>query len=947
MSPEQALADPLDIDIRTDVYALGVILHELLSGQLPYPISKKIHETIQTIREQEPARLSAVDRSYRGDIETIVAKALEKDRALRYASAAELAADIRRHLNDEPIVARRQSPGYQLKKFARRHKAVVGSVAAIFAVLSAAVVTSRLQALRASAAERTASAAERTALEELSHARIAEEESDRQRDIATRAEEKALKELHRITWFSLARESARLSESRTDDELAALLARQSWLMHARTPGQSRRFVEEALQQAARLSPRNRVLWRHDGPVYSVAISSDGARVASGSQDGTLRFVELNNPNAKPVVISNDGDTVKKVAFSRDGTRLAFGNKTVRILDPNKPEDPLWSPMVPVAGFLGGLAFSRDGTSLAFSDLKGLWLWDYRTPGIPPASLSEFDFSSIAFSPDGIHLAAAEQVIGFCCDDGRTAVHGGGVLLWDLRSRTPPTRLSIPTLAYNLAFSHDGVRLAYVGEDREWAAQIFAGPGGGERFDSQIWLLDISDPSSAPVKLPGQESRASDMAFSGDGRFLASAGSDGWVRLWELSRPGALPLLLGRHEGAIRSVAFSRDGQRLVSGGNDHTVRVWDLRDFTASPEPPQVHGGSVESLAFSLDSTYLASGSADRTVRVWNFRSLEVAPISLQHEDTVKSLAFSPTGTKLAGSTTGSARVWNLRDPDSAPVLLRDHNGFQSISFSADSKTLASFTSFDKSALENLNRRGAAPPYTASELAVLKRWDLHIGVSDSVFQDEKMRRLWRHEKDGPVALSKDWSRLASGLGRFIWVWDLLQRDRPPLKFRGHTPLVRALAFAPNGNRLASSGADDLTVRVWDLEKPAADPLVLPASGDNTFLALSMGGTRVVAGGGGAADVRIWDLHEPEAPPIVFRAGKAIIRSVAISDDGGYLAVGDAKGSVWLWRLWTAAANYLCTRVSRNLSLEEWRFYVGEYIPYERTCPALPAGIGVP
>src|SRR5688572_18696777 len=105
MSPEQVLADPLDIDTRSDVYALGVILYELLSGRLPYQISKRLHEAMQTIREEDPSRLSTIDRRYRGDIETIAAKALEKDKTRRYSSAAELEADIKRELDDEPIVA--------------------------------------------------------------------------------------------------------------------------------------------------------------------------------------------------------------------------------------------------------------------------------------------------------------------------------------------------------------------------------------------------------------------------------------------------------------------------------------------------------------------------------------------------------------------------------------------------------------------------------------------------------------------------------------------------------------------------------------------------------------------------------------------------------------------------------------------------------------------------
>jgi non-specific serine/threonine protein kinase/serine/threonine-protein kinase len=140
MSPEQALADPMDIDTRSDVYALGVILYELLTGRLPYTISKKLHETILAIREEDPAKLSSVNRTYRGDIETIVGKALEKDRTRRYASAAGMAADIQRHLRDEPIAARPPSASYQLQKFTRRHKSLVAGMAAVFVVLFGAVL---------------------------------------------------------------------------------------------------------------------------------------------------------------------------------------------------------------------------------------------------------------------------------------------------------------------------------------------------------------------------------------------------------------------------------------------------------------------------------------------------------------------------------------------------------------------------------------------------------------------------------------------------------------------------------------------------------------------------------------------------------------------------------------------------------------------------------------
>ncbi len=149
MSPEQVLADPMELDTRSDVYALGVVLYQMLAQRLPYRISSRLHEAVRTIQEDEPKPLSTVSSTYRGDIETIVGKALEKDKTRRYSSAAELAADIRRYLHDEPIMARPASTIYHLHKFARRHKALVFGVAAVFVVLIAGIIVSTREAARA------------------------------------------------------------------------------------------------------------------------------------------------------------------------------------------------------------------------------------------------------------------------------------------------------------------------------------------------------------------------------------------------------------------------------------------------------------------------------------------------------------------------------------------------------------------------------------------------------------------------------------------------------------------------------------------------------------------------------------------------------------------------------------------------------------------------------
>jgi len=204
MSPEQVLADPMELDTRSDVYALGVLLFELLAGRLPYKISGQLHDAMHTIREGDPTRLSSVSRSYRGDIETIVAKALEKDKARRYASAAGLAGDIRRYLTDEPIVARPPSATYQLQKFARRHKALVVGVAAVFVVLVAGIIASTWEAARARSAEQAAlrerdraADAQQRATKDRDRARSAEQAANTERNRAVAARTQAFQERNR------------------------------------------------------------------------------------------------------------------------------------------------------------------------------------------------------------------------------------------------------------------------------------------------------------------------------------------------------------------------------------------------------------------------------------------------------------------------------------------------------------------------------------------------------------------------------------------------------------------------------------------------------------------------------------------------------------------------------------------------------------------------------
>ena len=190
MSPEQVLGDSLEIDARSDIYSLGLVAYELLAGRQPYQVSRNVVESARVIREEQGPSLGAVNRSLRGDVETIVRKAIEKDKARRYTSAAEFGADIRRYLNDEPIVARPPSTGYQLRKFATRHKSLMGAVAGVFLALVAAVLVSARAAIRASVAQHEAVVARDQAIR-------SSQEANRQRQRAEQERNHALEETRR------------------------------------------------------------------------------------------------------------------------------------------------------------------------------------------------------------------------------------------------------------------------------------------------------------------------------------------------------------------------------------------------------------------------------------------------------------------------------------------------------------------------------------------------------------------------------------------------------------------------------------------------------------------------------------------------------------------------------------------------------------------------------
>jgi WD40 repeat protein len=602
MSPEQVMADPAALDARSDVYTLGVILFELLAERLPYELAHlPLPEVARVIREQEPARLSSVSALFRGDVETIVAKALAKDAARRYGSAGELAADLRRYLSQEPIRARPPSVLYQFRKFARRNKALVGGVAGILAALVLGLVGTTLFALRARDSARQAKHEERVARYQTYRARVAAASAaltihdvmDAARQLA-----EAPNELRGWEWDYL--------HSRLDDSVAAVPLREKEdVQLVRSP--------DGLRLAAFTDSRMRLL------------DLDGRELLSRPvpRGGTLRYLNLLTNRRLTFVKEVDGalqelDEEGRVqarlpgvkgmitgpmGLSADGSRLAVAWRNPRdwavlvyALTAARPAVTRVRP----GSFTWSLAFSPDNTRLASDGEDGIVrVWDSGSgKQLAACRGHRSKVVSVAFRADGRRLV--------------TASSDGSVRQWD-----PATgREALPPYE-----GHTGeVTTAAYSPDGTWVAS------GGTDRTVRVW--GASDRQEVSV-LHGHTGFVRDVAFTVNGRQVVSVSAyfgifgfayagvgDNTVRLWEALPGAGLPVLRG-HKSYVYPGAYSPDGQWIASGGWDPTVLLWDAHTGELCAKLP--HRGAVRALAFGPDSSWLVS-ACDGTgpLQIWD-----------------------------------------------------------------------------------------------------------------------------------------------------------------------------------------------------------------------------------------------------------------------------------------------------------------------------------------
>ncbi len=943
MSPEQASGKIKEIGPATDVYGLGVVLFEMMTGRPPFRGATKV-DVLHRVMNEEPASVRRFNADAPRDLETICLKCLQKEPARRYRSALELAEDLDRFLSGEPILARRSSAWERGVKWARRRPALASLLCLLLLSLSSAALiwiykTFQLQ----------------QALDDRTRELRSEQEA------RVEVERRQRRDLSRQLYIADMRDAVQFWRAGDFERCFSLLEAHlpkegeedlrsfewKWLLH------------ESKRQRAKLdlSPRH---------ALCVVCSPDGKLLASGNDDGSLGLWDAAEKRFLGI-FGGHKNRISALAFSVDGRTLtsASVDGVVKIWDVAERRE-----LDALSTCEGICDLTLDGRFLVVaSSLTNfrqgrapIRRWDVAAKReLPPLGKSTAATLAVRIAPHGgqiafqtresdvkvyeaasgrFHFSAGDDKVPCFCFAHRLplfalATHAGEVILLDAATGRRVAAIPRATTKIRfIAFSPDDRLLVSTGEDGSinlWdlhaqrAVGVFRGhrgeakgasfaPNGDTLFstgsDRTIRIWDANT-SHCPWKSHSTFRPAGPMAFSSDGQLLAAAGVDASVRLIGCADARTLRVLRGWY-GACRAVAFSPDDGELATAGDDGRIRLWD----NSSGRLKSVIGGSggpIQSLAYSPRGRWLASVAEDGRVGVWNRASGELAATLEGQAGTSVKPTFSGQGEILAAVVdTKTIRLWNIPSFQRRADLKHDAT-VSFASFLRDGKTLMTYAEgthhlWDSDAGKEKPRVDFSEnPGSHFDLArdcdVLARRD---GVGIYLSQASRNRISVRIQfalgnDEGTIALSPNGNTLAVARREAVlqlWdrkTWKVRDVDRQP------PASVRSLSFSPDGTTLVggTSELENANALEWKFLDMAMSRSVLRDVRD------TVRGWRVADGCSA--------MGLPHADSLVSHP------AVAFAPDGHILVSGADDGSVSLWDRTTGKrrARLLVSRRSRT------------------------------
>jgi WD40 repeat protein/serine/threonine protein kinase len=890
MSPEQALSAGMDVDTRSDVYSLGVLLYEMLTGVTPLPAERAngndLAEILKAVRDETPVRPSQeLDKAYktarsqssipplsteweeegvtpatlRGDLDWIVMKALEKERARRYPSVSALMEDLERFLKQEPVQAKAPTARYRVARFARRNTILlrfVGALALVLGVSTAILVWLTLRAKRAESVAREALAAEASARQE-----TARQEAETRRQLV---------QLDVVTGDEMVEDG---------DAFGALL----WYLEAlrldRDDPAKETLHRQRFRCAMQSGPQLLTLW--PGTVAG-EFSPDGNRVAVVKGDGTAQLwsCETLQPASPPLTapggirwIRFTDDPRVVLGLSRQGLfcewDLQTGILTSTAVAPGQaPSKAAWD-------------LTPDGKWLAVTVAGGPQV--FRT--VPRAAVGPVlegapSLTLLRLSNDGRRLAGYD---------------GSSLKVWDARSGK--LILSSHDLEGNvsqIAMSPDGTRLATV-----------SGRAGGTL---DVWDVDLGSRLRPPSRPGG---KLLDCSFSPEGRRLAIASHDSYARVFDVA--SGLPLTESmRHSGAVTEVHFSGDGRRVATSAvGDVNARIWD--GYTGLPDWPWIcHPSNSPCARINADGSFVLTGGEDGVLRLWRAPVEGAARVTANHGAKVVNAAQGASGRlMLSTGSDGMVRLWN-RTTGAQTAMIQPATPPVAVEMSQDENWVV--TGGENGVVQVWDSRTGKPALPDLRHGTRRVIQVQFAISGEEFfslGEEGTIKLWNRRTGMPLARQVEQAGtltratydatgeklLAVDAEYKVGCWNI--QNGTPLGEKVRLPRrVDHLAFSADGKRwLTASLGNGSFAQVWDATTfLPVGPMLAPG---RTFCAtLSPDGTNVVTCGADNT-ARIWNASSGGRVGRNMTHSGHVFRSV-FSPDGRMVATCSDDGTARVW-----------------------------------------------